>query len=185
MILLIDNYDSFSYNLYQQIEKLGGKTVVKENDKITIKEIKELNPSKIVISPGPQTPNESGISNKVIETFYREKPILGVCLGHECIGQIFGSKITQAKTILHGKTSEITTTQKHIFEGLPKKLSVARYHSLIINKLPKEFELLAWDEKKEIMAIKHKNHDLYGVQFHPESFMTKHGDKIISNFLKI
>lgn len=183
MILIIDNYDSFTYNLYQQIESLGQKCLVFKNDKITINKIKELNPEKIIISPGPKRPEDSGISNGVVQNFYTTKPILGVCLGHECIGQIFSSKIVHAKQIMHGKTSKINHTKNTLFKGVKNPFIAARYHSLVIDKTPKEFELIAWTEDKEIMAIKHKKYPLYGVQFHPESFLTTEGNKIMKNFL--
>lgn len=183
MILIIDNYDSFTYNLYQQIESLGQKCLVFKNDEISLEKIKKLNPEKIIISPGPKRPENSGISNKVVQNFYTTKPILGVCLGHECIGQIFSSKIVHAKQIMHGKTSKITHSNDPIFRKVKNPFEAARYHSLVIDKTPKEFELIAWTDDKEIMAIKHKKYPLYGVQFHPESFLTTEGNKIMKNFL--
>lgn len=185
MILLIDNYDSFTYNLYQQLESLGEKTLVKTHDQITIEEIKKLKISKIVISPGPKNPEDSGISNDVIKNFHKQIPILGVCLGHECIGYVFGSNIITAKNILHGKTSQIHHLNEGIFKGLKNPLKVARYHSLVIDRVPKNFKLTAWDEDKEIMAMEHQEYPLHSVQFHPESFMTEYGDILIKNFLKI
>lgn len=184
MILLIDNYDSFTYNLYQQIESLGSKTIVKENDKISIREIKKLSPSHIVISPGPGTPRESGISPQIIKEFYSKLPILGVCLGHQAIAEVFGSKTVRAKYVLHGKVSNIINTGKNLFEGTKKTFKVARYHSLIIDKVPHDFNLDAYTDKNEIMAITHKKYPLYGIQFHPESFLTEEGNKIMKNFLK-
>lgn len=183
MILLIDNYDSFTYNLYQQIAGLGEKVLVKEHDRITIKEIEQLKPKKIVISPGPKRPEDSGISNEVIRKFHQTIPILGVCLGHECIGQIFGAKVIHASQILHGKTSEIFHQEKALFEGLSQPFSAARYHSLILDKVPKNFTLTAWTRDNEIMAIQHDKYPLYGVQFHPESFLTEEGNKLMHNFL--
>ncbi len=183
MILLIDNYDSFTYNLYQQIENLRKKVKVVKNDEISIKEIEKLSPSKIIISPGPGRPEEAGISTEVVQKFYTKIPILGVCLGHQCIGQLFCSKIVHAPQILHGKTSEIYHTETALFKGVENPFMAARYHSLLVDKLPKDFELLAWTKKNEIMAFKHKKYPLYGVQFHPESFLTKEGDKIMQNFL--
>ncbi len=183
MILLIDNYDSFTYNLYQLIESLGEETKVVKNDEIDIKEIKKLKPSKIIISPGPGSPKNSGISKKVIETFYKEIPILGVCLGHQCIGEIFGSNVIHAKKMMHGKTSKIYHDKKSIFKNIQNPFSGARYHSLIVNKTPKDFILTAWTLEGEIMGVKHKNYKLFGVQFHPESFMTDQGVKIMKNFL--
>ena len=183
MILIIDNYDSFTYNLAQQIESLGEKVTVLQNDKTSIAEIKKIKPDKIIISPGPQTPKQSGISKEVIEEFYKTKPILGVCLGHQCIGEVFGVKTIHANKVMHGKTSKIKHNNKHIFKNTSKEMEVARYHSLIIDKLPTEFELCAWTEEKEIMAIKHKDHQLFGIQFHPESFLTTEGNQLMQNFL--
>jgi len=183
VILLIDNYDSFTYNLYQLIESLGKETKVVKNDEITINEIKKIKPSKIVISPGPGSPKDSGLSKQVIEAFYKEIPILGVCLGHQCIGEIFGAKVIHAKKLMHGKTSKIYHDKKSIFTNVKNPFTGARYHSLMINKVPKDFLLTAWTKDKEIMGIKHKKYKLFGVQFHPESFMTKEGEKIIKNFL--
>lgn len=185
MILLLDNYDSFTYNLYQQAAGLGGKVRVFKNDEITIEEIKKLKPSKIIISPGPKKPDSSGISLSVIKNFFNTLPILGVCLGHQCIGHIFGSKIIHAKNITHGKTSDIHHTNKGLFKGLPNKFKVARYHSLAIDQVPDDFELSAWAEDGEIMAIHHKKLPVYGIQFHPESFMSEYGDEIMRNFLQV
>lgn len=183
MILLIDNYDSFTYNLYQQLESLGAKTKVIAHDQITSKEIRKLKPSKIIISPGPKRPTDSGISMSVIKNFYKTIPILGVCLGLECIGEVFGAKVVHAKKILHGKTSKIYHTNNCIFKGLTNPFEAARYHSLVIDSVPDEFKLTAWDRTKEIMAISHRKYPLHGIQFHPESFMTREGDTLIRNFL--
>lgn len=183
MILIIDNYDSFTYNLYQQIESLGAKTKIFKSDKITISQIKKMRPEKIIISPGPGRPKDSGISMKVIKNFYKKIPILGVCLGQECIGELFGSKVVHAKKIMHGKTSKIYHTKNSLFQDLKNPFNAARYHSLIINKVPKDFILTAWTLNNEIMAIQHKKYPLYGVQFHPESFLTEEGDKLMKNFL--
>lgn len=183
MILIIDNYDSFTYNLYQQIESLGAKTKVIAHDKITVREIRNLKPSKIVISPGPKRPKNSGISMSAIKHFYKQIPILGVCLGHECIGEIFGAKVVHAVTILHGKTSKIYHNHQGIFKGIKSPFKAARYHSLVTDPVPAAFDLAAWDEKNEIMAISHKHYPLHGIQFHPESFMTAEGNKLIKNFL--
>ncbi len=185
MIILIDNYDSFTYNLYQQIESLGHKTAVFSNDKISISQLEKLKPKKIIISPGPGRPEDSEISIEVIKKFYQKIPILGVCLGHQAIGQIFGSKVLHAKNILHGKTSQIYHTKNGIFSKIKSPFAAARYHSLIINKVPEEFELTAWTNEKEIMAIQHKQFPLHGIQFHPESFMTEEGNKIMKNFLNL
>ena len=183
MILLIDNYDSFTYNLYQQIESLGKKTIVITHDKITLSEIEKLNPQKIIISPGPKTPKEAGISSAVIKKFHTKIPILGVCLGHECLGAVFGSKIIQAKKILHGKTSAIYHNENKLFKGLKNPFQAARYHSLILEKVPQCFALTAWTKENEVMAIQHQKHPLYGIQFHSESFLTEEGDKLMHNFL--
>ncbi|MFH1218731.1 MAG: aminodeoxychorismate/anthranilate synthase component II [Candidatus Peregrinibacteria bacterium] len=183
MILLIDNYDSFTYNLYQQIESFNHKTKVVLCDKITIPQIQKLSPKKIIISPGPGRPKDASISTKVIQRFHKTIPILGVCLGHQCIGEAFGSKIIHAKQILHGKTSQIFHNEDSLFSSVSNPFTAARYHSLIVDKLPKDFTLTAWDENNEIMAFRHNLHPLFGVQFHPESFMTEEGNKIMNNFL--
>ena len=183
MILVIDNYDSFTYNLVQQIESLGAKTRVFANDRITTEEIKNLKPEKIIISPGPGRPSESGVSPAVIKEFYQQIPILGVCLGHEAIGEIFGSKIVHAKEIRHGKVSDIYHTEDKLFRGARNPFKAARYHSLVIDQVPEAFELTAWTSDDEIMAIHHKQFPLYGVQFHPESFLTVEGEKLMTNFL--
>ena len=183
MILIIDNYDSFTYNLYKQIETLGGRTKVFYHDKISVEQVKELKPSSIVISPGPKGPSDSGVSMAVIKKFFTKIPILGVCIGHQCIGQVFGAKIIGAKEIVHGKTSKIFHTGERLFKGLPMPFFAARYHSLCIDRVPPEFDLTAWTKNKEIMAIQHKRYPLFGVQFHPESFMTKEGNKLMKNFL--
>lgn len=183
MILIIDNYDSFTYNLYQQIETLNKNTKVIQNDKVTLSEIKRINPEKIIISPGPGRPEDSGISPQIIQEFFKDIPVLGVCLGHQCIAQIFGSKIIHAKSILHGKTSTIFHNEKGIFRSLKNPFTAARYHSLTVQKIPKEFELTAWTSDNEIMGVMHKKYPLHGVQFHPESFLTKEGNKLMKNFL--
>jgi para-aminobenzoate synthetase component II len=183
MILIIDNYDSFTYNLNQQINNLGEKTLVVKHDQITLKEIDQMGPKKIIISPGPKRPKDAGISNKVIRKYYKTIPILGVCLGHECIGEIFGAKVVHAKNILHGKVSMIYHNEDQLFEGLKNPTSAARYHSLILDEVPKDLVLTAWTQSKEIMGVKHKDYPLYGIQFHPESFLTEEGDKLMKNFL--
>ncbi len=185
MVLLIDNYDSFTYNLVQQIGAFGTNIEVVRNDKITIAEIEKKNPSHIIISPGPCTPKEGGISNSVIEEFAGKVPILGVCLGHQCIAYTFGAKIMRARRIMHGKTSLIHHDNKTIFHGLTDPFEATRYHSLIVDKetLPDSFEITAFADKDEIMGIRHKKIPLEGVQFHPESFLTVQGPKLIKNFL--
>ena len=161
---------------------MGKKTLVCKNDEITLKKIADLKPEKIIISPGPGRPENGGISMRVVQKFYTQIPILGVCLGHECIGQIFGSEIVHAKKIMHGKTSKIYHSEDTLFSGLPNPFTAARYHSLMINRVPKDFELTAWTDDNEIMAIKHKKYPLFGIQFHPESFLTEEGNKLMHNF---
>ena len=183
MILLIDNYDSFTYNLFQQLESLGAGTRVVAHDRITLQDIKRLQPTHIVISPGPKRPRDSGICPAVIRHFYATIPILGVCLGHECIGAEFGARVVHARQIMHGKTSLMYHTARGLFKAMPSPFEAARYHSLAIDRVPDEFLLSAWDSNNEIMAISHRNFPVHGIQFHPESFMTKHGSKLIRNFL--
>jgi anthranilate synthase/aminodeoxychorismate synthase-like glutamine amidotransferase len=188
MILVIDNYDSFTYNLVQYLGELGKKLKVVRNDKITIPQIKKLKPEKIVISPGPGRPENSGISVEVIREFYKKIPILGVCLGHQCIGFCFGGRIVSAKRLMHGKTSLIYHNGKTIFKGLPNPFEATRYHSLVISRkdFPEDLEIIAWEKKdNEIMGIKLKSYPVWGVQFHPESILTKVGKKLLENFLKI
>ena len=191
MILLIDNYDSFTYNLVHYVEELNYSVKVFRNDKITLSEIKRLNPKKIIISPGPCTPNEAGICVRMIKEFYKNVPILGVCLGHQSIGQAFGAKIIKADKIMHGKTSEMENLSSSIFKGLPKKFYATRYHSLIIKKntLPDYFKIISktTDNGKDvIMGIEHKEYPCFGVQFHPESIASvPYGKKIMKNFLKL
>lgn len=187
MILLIDNYDSFTYNLYQYLGELGESIIVKRNDELTISEIKEMNPEAIVISPGPGRPEEAGDCVKVIQQLHTSFPILGICLGHQAIGYSFGAKITKAKKIMHGKVSEIRHQNKAIFQSFPQNLKVMRYHSLVIQKdtLPAQFEVLATStDDDEIMAIKHHDYPLYGMQFHPESIGTEAGPRLLKQFLR-
>ncbi len=187
MILMIDNYDSFTYNLVQYLGELGEKLKVFRNDKITLRDIKRLKPNKIVISPGPGRPENAGVSVKLIKEFSGKIPILGVCLGHQCIGYCFGARIIQAKRLMHGKISSIYHNKKEIFHGLPNPFQATRYHSLVISPkhLPQDLEIIAWEkEDKEIMGIRHKDYPLWGVQFHPESILTKVGKNILTNFLK-
>jgi anthranilate synthase/aminodeoxychorismate synthase-like glutamine amidotransferase len=187
MILVIDNYDSFTYNLVQYLGELGQRLKVFRNDKITLSDIKGLKPTSIVISPGPGTPKEAGISNDCIKAFYDKIPILGVCLGHQCIGYCFGAKIVRAKKLMHGKTSLIYHHKKDIFKNIPSPLEATRYHSLIIKRdtLPKELIVTAQTKEREVMGIKHRHFPVYGVQFHPESILTKYGKKILLNFVNI
>lgn len=186
MILLIDNYDSFTYNLYQYLAELGTDILVKRNDAITIEEIEALKPEAIVISPGPGRPEEAGICISVIRHFYESIPILGVCLGHQAIAAAFGARIIQAKRICHGKTSPITHNGEGIFEYQAQPLEVMRYHSLVVDRdtMPLEFEVMATDMNDgEIMAIRHISLPVYGVQFHPESIGTKSGKKLLHEFI--
>lgn len=185
MLLMIDNYDSFTYNLVQYLGELGEDIRVFRNDKITIPEIEALGPDKIVISPGPCTPKEAGISVSVIQTFSGKIPILGVCLGHQSIGAAFGGDIISAPRLMHGKTSMIHHDGKTIFSGLPQPFEATRYHSLIIRRqtLPECFEITAWTDQDEIMGIRHRQFILEGVQFHPESILTTVGKDLLRNFL--
>ena len=185
MLLMIDNYDSFTYNLVQYLAEIGQEVKVVRNDKISIEEINKLNPQYIVISPGPCTPNEAGISLELIEAFKGKVPILGVCLGHQSIGQAFGGKIIHAQTIMHGKTSKISHNNKGVFKGIKIPFIATRYHSLVIDKesLPNCFDITAWTDDNEIMGIKHKELAIEGVQFHPESILSEHGHDLLKNFL--
>ena len=191
MILLIDNYDSFTYNLVHYVEELGHNVQIYRNDKISLKKIAKLNPKKIIISPGPCTPNEAGICLDLVKKFYDKMPILGVCLGHQSIGQAFGAKIIKANKIMHGKTSKVSNLGSKIFKGLPTSFEATRYHSLVIKNgtLPKNFRVISEtiDNKKNvIMGIEHENYPCYGVQFHPESIASvPFGKKIMKNFLNL
>ncbi|ODG91665.1 MULTISPECIES: aminodeoxychorismate/anthranilate synthase component II [Bacillaceae] len=186
MILMIDNYDSFTYNLVQYLGELGEELIVKRNDEITLEEIEALAPSYLMISPGPCTPNEAGISLKAIEHFAGKIPILGVCLGHQSIAQVFGGDVIRAERLMHGKTSAITHEGLGLFNDLPSPIDVTRYHSLIVKKetFPEELEITAWTNEGEIMALKHKTLPIEGVQFHPESIMSQFGKEMLRNFLQ-
>lgn len=185
MILLIDNYDSFTWNLYQYFCELGASVIVKRNDDITLTDIAALAPAKIVISPGPCTPDDAGISLDVIRHYAGKTPILGVCLGHQAIAQAFGARIVRAEKVMHGKTSPVTHQQQGLFRGLNNPLTVTRYHSLLIQPetLPDCFEVTARSETGEIMGIRHREWDLEGVQFHPESILSEQGHALLANFL--
>lgn len=187
MILIIDNYDSFTYNLVQYLAELGERLEVFRNDKITIDEIKNLKPKSIVISPGPGRPVDAGISNRAIKEFAGKIPILGVCLGHQCIGEVFGGKVVSAKKLMHGKTSLIYHNKKTIFKGIKNPFVATRYHSLIVERksLPNSLDIIAQTKDKEIMAIRHKTLPVWGVQFHPESILTLEGKKILRNFIQM
>lgn len=187
MLLVIDNYDSFTYNLVQYLGELGVVMEVFRNDKITVERIKELKPERILISPGPCTPKEAGISIEVVNAFAGKVPILGVCLGHQSIVEAFGGKVVRAKNLMHGKTSQIHHDGKTIFQGLPNPFTATRYHSLIAEKenLPDRLEISAWTKDNEIMGVRHKEYKVEGVQFHPESILTTDGKKLLKNFLEI
>lgn len=192
MMLMIDNYDSFTYNLVQYLGELGADVQVHRNDQISLQEIENLKPERIMISPGPCTPNEAGVSMQTIEKFAGKLPILGVCLGHQSIGQVFGGKVIHAKEIMHGKTSMIHHNDKGVFSGLKNPYVATRYHSLVIEKesLPDCLEITAWTENEdgsmdEIMGVRHKEFNIEGVQFHPESILTEHGHDLLKNFLNM
>lgn len=187
MLLMIDNYDSFTYNLVQYFGELGEEIRVARNNKITIRDILEMNPERIVISPGPCTPNEAGISVELIQSFAGKLPILGVCLGHQSIGAAFGGEIIRAPRLMHGKISLIHHDGKTIFSGLPSPFEATRYHSLVIKKetLPDCLEITAWTDTGEIMGVRHREFVIEGVQFHPESILTTVGKDLLRNFLKL
>ncbi|WP_227939089.1 aminodeoxychorismate/anthranilate synthase component II [Alkalihalobacillus deserti] len=186
MILMIDNYDSFTYNLVQYLGEMGQELVVRRNDQISIEEIEQMNPDFLMISPGPCSPNEAGISLEAIEYFARKLPIFGVCLGHQSIAQVFGGDVIRADRLMHGKTSEIIHNGESIFSGLPSPLTATRYHSLIVKKetLPDCLEITAETDEGEIMALRHRDLPIEGVQFHPESIMTSDGKKLLRNFIE-
>jgi len=186
MLLMIDNYDSFTYNLVQYFAELGAEVQVYRNDEISVEQIEKLKPQHIVVSPGPCTPNEAGISVAAIKHFADKIPVLGVCLGHQSIGQAFGGKIIHAKQLMHGKTSPIFHNSTSVFRGLPSPFTATRYHSLVIEKetLPDCLEITAWTEDGEIMGVRHRTLAVEGVQFHPESILTEHGHEMLANFLR-
>ena len=189
-ILMIDNYDSFTWNLVQYLQELGAEVLVHRNDEITLDQIEALAPDRLMISPGPCTPNEAGISMRAIEHFAGKLPILGVCLGHQSIGQVFGGKVVRARQVMHGKTSPIYHTGQGVFRGLPSPYTATRYHSLVVEKdsLPDCLEITAWTqldngEMDEIMGMRHRDLPIEGVQYHPESILTEHGHALLKNFL--
>jgi len=186
MILVIDNYDSFTYNLVQYLGELGAEPIVRRNDAVTLDEIWALAPSHIVISPGPGTPDDGGVSLDVIREFHTAVPILGVCLGHQCIAAAFGGRVDRARTLMHGKTSPIYHEQSGILEGLPSPFNAMRYHSLLVHDpLPDCLEGAAYTAEGEMMALRHKTEPVVGLQFHPESILTEHGKQILNNFLML
>ena len=188
MILLIDNYDSFTYNLVQRLGEIGCKDIeVFRNDKTTVEEVAAREPDHIIVSPGPCTPLEAGVSNAVIRHFSGTVPLLGVCLGHQCIGHVFGGTVERARRLMHGKTSQIRHDGKSIFRGLSNPFTATRYHSLWVRKesVPKEFEVSAWADDDEVMAFRHREMPVEGVQFHPESFLTTEGPRLLRNFLSL
>ncbi len=186
MIFVIDNYDSFTYNLVQYLGELGEEVVTYRNDKITPEEIESLSPGRIIISPGPGRPDNAGISKEVVRRFEGTTPILGVCLGHQCIAEVYGASVTGGDRIMHGKVSSIYHDGEGIFSGIPSPFTATRYHSLIVepSSLKDPLKLTAWTEEKEVMGIRHRDRPIYGVQFHPESILTEEGKEILRNFIK-
>ncbi len=187
MILVLDNYDSFTYNLVQYFGELGADLHVVRNDQITVAEIEKLAPAKIVVSPGPCTPHEAGISNEVIKTFGERLPVLGVCLGHQCIGEVYGGEVVRADRLMHGKTSPIIHQGQGVFKDLPSPFEATRYHSLIVKRhtLPEVLTITAETDEGEIMGLQHKTLPVHGVQFHPESILTTEGKRLLKNFLDL
>jgi anthranilate synthase/aminodeoxychorismate synthase-like glutamine amidotransferase len=187
MLLVIDNYDSFTYNLVQYFGELGANPVVKRNDAVTVEEVEKMRPERIVISPGPGSPKDAGISMELIRRMGAKIPLLGVCLGHQCIGEIYGGKVVRAGRLMHGKTSPIRHDAKGVFRGLPNPFEATRYHSLIVEKssVPDCLEISADTSEGEIMALRHREHPVHGVQFHPESILSKEGKDLLANFLRI
>lgn len=187
MILLIDNYDSFTYNLYQYIGVFCRELTVRRNDKITVEEIRALNPERIILSPGPKSPKDAGICMEVVRRFYDKVPILGICLGHQCIGAAFGGTVSYAKELFHGKQSLVTHEKTGLFYGISSPVKVARYHSLAVQKadLPQCLRVTAETADGEIMAVRHKEYPVFGLQFHPESIYTQHGKRMIENFVNL
>jgi anthranilate synthase/aminodeoxychorismate synthase-like glutamine amidotransferase len=186
-ILTIDNYDSFTFNLVQYLGELKARVVVFRNDQVTLDEIQHLRPDRILISPGPGRPKDAGISRDVIRRYAGKIPILGVCLGHQCIGEVYGGRVVKARRLMHGKTSEIYHRGKGIFRRIPSPFTATRYHSLIVERktLPACLEITAWTKDREIMALQHKRYAVFGVQFHPESILTREGKRILRNFIEI
>ena len=190
MVFVLDNYDSFTYNLVQYLGELGAEVAVRRNDQVTVAEVEAMHPERIVVSPGPCTPREAGISIELIRHFAGKVPVLGVCLGHQALGEAFGGKVVRAMNLMHGKTSEVQHDGKTIFAGLPSPMTATRYHSLIVQEkdLPSDLEVSAWTTEKDgtrtIMGLRHKKFEVEGVQFHPESVLTEQGKKLVANFLR-
>ena len=186
MIAIIDNYDSFTYNLVQYIGELGAEVCVFRNDAISPEELEALEPSHIVISPGPGDPSDAGVSKEIIRSLGPHRPILGVCLGHQCIGEVFGGRVERARRLMHGKTSAVYHYGDILFTGVPSPFDATRYHSLIVTEpLPEELEITAFTTSNEVMGVRHRDYPVYGVQFHPESVLTQYGKQILNNFLEI
>jgi anthranilate synthase/aminodeoxychorismate synthase-like glutamine amidotransferase len=184
MIVVVDNYDSFTYNLVQYLGELGAEVRVFRNDEVTLEEIEVLQPTHIVISPGPGDPNDGGVSNEVIRVLGEKIPLLGVCLGHQCIGQVYGGKVSRAPRLMHGKTSSVYHQGHGLFAGVPSPFRATRYHSLIVEEpLPDCLEVIAFTREGEVMAVRHRDFPVVGVQFHPESILTEHGKRLLQNFL--
>ncbi|MBP7274674.1 MAG: aminodeoxychorismate/anthranilate synthase component II [Kiritimatiellae bacterium] len=186
MIFMLDNYDSFTYNLVQYFGQMGVEVTVRRNDQTSVEEIRRMNPERIVISPGPCTPGEAGLSCEVIRVFGPERPLLGVCLGHQCIGEVYGGRVIRADRLMHGKTSPILHRGQGVFRGLPSPFSATRYHSLLVERasLPPALEITAETAEGEIMGLRHRTHPVQGVQFHPESILTECGMELLRNFLE-
>ena len=187
MLLVIDNYDSFTFNLVQYLGELGVTLQVHRNDQITLEQIEALQPERILISPGPCSPGQAGLSNDIIRHFAGRVPLLGVCLGHQCIGQVFGGTVERNYRIMHGKTSRIRHNERDLFAGLPNPLTATRYHSLVVRRdsVPACLEITADTDEGEVMGLRHREHPVFGVQFHPESILSEHGHELLANFLKI
>jgi anthranilate synthase/aminodeoxychorismate synthase-like glutamine amidotransferase len=187
MVLVIDNYDSFTYNLVQYLGELGTDPVVRRNDEITVAEARRMRPERVVISPGPGRPEDAGVSNRIVEELGKRVPVLGVCLGHQCLAQVHGAEITRAARLLHGKTSRVIHNGQEVFRGVDNPFEATRYHSLIVDKdtLGPDLSVTAWTADQEIMGLQHRSRPLFGVQFHPESILTTEGMRILRNFLEI
>ena len=186
VVLVIDNYDSFTYNLVQYLGELGELVTVRRNDEITLPEIVELNPVAAVLSPGPGTPAEAGVCKDLLRELGPTLPTLGVCLGHQCLGEAFGGTVRRASQVMHGKVSRVTHTQQSVFRGIPSPFAATRYHSLVVDRdsLPGELEVTAWTDDSTVMGLRHRQHPLAGVQFHPEAILTEHGHQLLANFLQ-